>query len=118
MAVSKPWHIILNLIDACLLVHKIAVLSLFPEQLSSYCYGRAWNFQGEPHENSAMLEQPERDDVDQSSLLCSPTLCSQENGNQSVPGGHGAAGIYLWVFNFASMGFPGQGECHSPSSMG
>lgn len=50
MVVSKPWHIILNLIDACLLVHKIAELSLFPEQLSSCCYGRAWNFQGKPHE--------------------------------------------------------------------
>lgn len=56
MVVSKPWHIILNLIEACLLVHKIEVLSLFPEQLSGCCYGRAWNFQGEPQESSAILE--------------------------------------------------------------
>lgn len=61
MVVSKPWHIILNLIEACLLVHKIAVLSLFPEQLSSYCCGLAWNFQGKPPINAATPEQSERD---------------------------------------------------------
>lgn len=61
MVVSEPWHIILNLIEACLLAHKIAVLSLFPEQLSSYGWGLGWNFQGKPRINAAILEQAERD---------------------------------------------------------
>lgn len=61
MVVSKPWHIILNRMDACLLVHKIAGLRLFPEQLSSYCYGTRLELPGEAAYKASNPEYYERE---------------------------------------------------------